>query len=266
MESSDPPGGRGARPPAPRRSARLDVKTVVAEVQKRYDGAADFRARFTQTMTSPAIGRKTNSAGEVMFKKPGRMRWDYEKPDKSSYVTDGGGVLWLYEPDDKQAFKQKLESSQLPAALSFLTGKGKLATEFDIAFAGQDAHGSPGDYLLALSPKAPQAQVKAILFVVDPRTYDVRESVITDAQGNVNDLVFADIRVNARDAGRAVQVHAPRRDARDRYGEARARPSRPGHPLPEPSPRFRWRAREPDRESRSGRSARRRRPGASRRA
>ena len=70
--------------------------------------AADFRARFTQTLTSAAMGRKTSSSGEVMFKKPGRMRWDYEKPDKSSYVTDGG-VLWLYEPDDKQAFKQELE-------------------------------------------------------------------------------------------------------------------------------------------------------------
>ena len=181
-----------APPAAP--GPRLDVKTVVAEVQKRYDGAADFRARFTQTLTSAAMGRKTNSAGEVMFKKPGRMRWDYEKPDKSSYVTDGG-VLWLYEPDDKQAFKQDLKSSQLPAALSFLTGKGKLATEFDITFVGN----KPGaDYVLALSPKTPQAQVKTIQFVVDPRTFDVRESVITDGQGNVNDLTFADIRVNTR--------------------------------------------------------------------
>ena len=186
-----------ASAPAPA-GARLDVRAVVVEVQKRYDGAADFRARFTQTLTSTALGRKTNSAGEVMFKKPGRMRWDYEKPEKSSYITDGGGVLWLHEPDDKQAFKQKLESSQLPAALSFLTGKGKLATEFDIVFAGKSPYGSPGDYLLSLSPKAPQAQIKSILFVVDPRTFDVRESVITDGQGNVNDLVFADIRVNTR--------------------------------------------------------------------
>jgi outer membrane lipoprotein carrier protein len=182
-------------PPPP--GARLDVKAVVAEVQKRYDAAADFRARFTQALTSAALGRKTNSAGEVMFKKPGRMRWDYEKPDKSSYVTDGG-VLWLYEPDDKQAFKQDLKGSQLPAALAFLTGKGKLATEFDISFAGKTSHGGPGDYVLALSPKVPQAQFKAILFIVDPRTFDVRESVITDSQGNVNDLVFADIRVNTR--------------------------------------------------------------------
>jgi outer membrane lipoprotein carrier protein len=183
-------------PPPP--SAKLDVKAVVAEVQKRYDAAGDFRARFTQTLTSPALGRKTSSAGEVTFKKPGRMRWDYEKPDKSSYVTDGGGVLWLYEPEDKQAFKQKLETSQLPAALSFLTGKGKLANEFDITAAGKTSYGVAGDHVLSLSPKTPQAQVKTIVFVVDPRTFDVRESVITDAQGNVNDLVFSDIRVNTK--------------------------------------------------------------------
>ena len=180
-----------ATPPAP--AGHLDAKAVTAEVQKRYDGAADFRARFTQTLTSAALGRKTNSSGEVTFKKPGRMRWDYEKPDKSSYVTDGG-VLWLYEPDDKQAFKQDLKSSQLPAALSFLTGKGKLATEFDIAFAGKTGP----DYVLSLSPKTPQAQVKTILFTVDPRTFDVRESEITDAQGNVNHMSVSVIRVNTR--------------------------------------------------------------------
>ena len=180
--------------PAP---ARLALGVVVGDVQKRYDGAADFRARFSQTLTSAALGRKTISSGEVAFKKPGRMRWDYEKPEKSSYVTDGG-VLWLYEPEDKQAFKQKLETSQLPAALSFLTGKGKLATEFDITFAPKTPYGGAGDHVLSLSPKTPQAQVKTILFVVDPRTFDVRESVITDGQGNVNDLVFADIRVNTR--------------------------------------------------------------------
>jgi outer membrane lipoprotein carrier protein len=186
---------------APAEAGRLDVKGVTAEVQKRYDGAADFKARFSQTLTSAAMGRKTSSSGEVTFKKPGRMRWDYQKPDQNTYVTDGK-VLWLYEPDDKQAFKQELRSSQLPAALAFLTGQGKLNAEFDIAFAtagaGKVAYGVPGDYVLSLSPKTAQPQVKAILFVVDPHTFDVRESVITDAQGNVNDLVFSDIRVNTK--------------------------------------------------------------------
>jgi outer membrane lipoprotein carrier protein len=107
-------------------------------------------------------------------------------------------VLWLYEPEDQQAFKQELKASQLPAALAFLTGKGKLAAEFDITAVAKSAYGTPGDYLLSLSPKVPEPQVKNILFVVDPKTFDVRESVITDGQGNLNDLTFADIKTNTR--------------------------------------------------------------------
>jgi len=77
-----------------------------------------------------------------------------------------------------------------------LTGKGKLAAEFDISAVAKSPYGTPGDYLLALSPKVAESQVKSILFVVDPKTFDVRESIITDGQGNTNDLTFADIKTN----------------------------------------------------------------------
>ena len=178
-------------------TSRLPVDAVVERVQKRYDAANDFRARFTQTLTSTAMGRKTSSAGGVMFKKPGKMRWDYEKPERATYVSDGN-TLWLYEPDDAQAFKQSLSASQLPAALAFLTGKGKLAAEFDITLVDKSPYAAPGDYVLALSPKVAEPQVKSLLFVVDPKTFDVRESVITDGQGNTNDLTFADIKTNTK--------------------------------------------------------------------
>jgi outer membrane lipoprotein carrier protein len=176
-------------------SARLDLTAVVDRVQKRYDGAADFRASFNQTLTNTAFKRRSPSTGEVLLKKPGRMRWNYKTPDPKMYLTDGD-LLWLYEPEDKQAFKQDLKASQLPAALAFLTGKGKLANEFDIAFAKDPAVGGPRDYVLALAPKQAQAQVKSILFVVDPETFFVRETLIVDAQGNTNDLLFSDIRIN----------------------------------------------------------------------
>ena len=175
---------------------RLRVEQVVERIQRRYDGAKDFRARFNQTLTSAAFGRKSSSTGEVLLKKPGRMRWNYAQPEPKTYLSDGN-TLWLYEPDDKQAFKQDLKSSQLPSALAFLTGQGKLATEFDIAFAGDKTpYGTARDYVLSLVPKAPQAQIKTVLFVVDPATFDVRESVVTDQQANVNDLLFSDIRFN----------------------------------------------------------------------
>jgi len=192
------PAGAGAEapPPATAVPARLELRAVIERVQKKYDAAADFKARFGQTLTNQAFGRKTSLGGEVLFKKPGRMRWNYTQPELKSYVADGN-TLWLYEPEDKQAFKQDLKSSQLPAALAFLTGQGSLTAEFDVTMAGQTPYGGAGDYVLALVPKQPQAQVKSILFVVDPTTFNVRESVITDAQGNVNDMLFSDIHVNS---------------------------------------------------------------------
>jgi len=177
-------------------TARLDLATVVDRVQKKYDGAADFRANFNQTLTNSAFKRRTPSTGEVLLKKPGRMRWNYKTPDPKMYLSDGD-LLWLYEPEDKQAFKQDLKSSQLPAALAFLTGKGKLASEFDITFAKDPVVGSARDYVLALVPKQAQAQMKSMLFVVDPETFFVRETMIIDGQGNTNDLLFSDIKINS---------------------------------------------------------------------
>ena len=177
--------------------ARLAVPAVVERVQKKYDGAADFRASFNQTLTNATFKRRSSSTGEVLLKKPGRMRWNYKTPETKTYVSDGD-VLWLYEPEDKQAFKQELKGSQLPAALAFLTGKGKLADEFDIALAKDPPVGTSRDYVLALSPRQPQAQVKSLLFVVDPDSFFVRETFIVDAQGNTNDILFTDVKINVR--------------------------------------------------------------------
>ncbi|HEX3697689.1 MAG TPA: outer membrane lipoprotein chaperone LolA [Polyangia bacterium] len=174
---------------------RLDVKTVVERVQRRYDAAADFHARFTQTLTNPTFNRTSTLTGEVSLKKPGRMRWDYRTPETKMYLADGDR-LWLYEPEDQQAFKQELKSSQLPAALAFLTGKGKLAAEFDISFAEKPAYGSARDYVLRLQPKHAQPQLQTMMFVVDPDSFHVRESILVDGQGNVNDMQFADVKIN----------------------------------------------------------------------
>src|SRR5437667_11374660 len=100
-----PATGAAATPLAA--APRLDVATVAERVQKRYDGAADFRASFNQTLTNTAFKRRTPSTGEVLLKKPGRMRWNYKTPEPKMYLSDGD-LLWLYEPEDKPAFRQDL--------------------------------------------------------------------------------------------------------------------------------------------------------------
>src|SRR4051794_6749346 len=176
---------------------RLPISTVVERMQHNYDEAKDFRARFSQKFTNVAFGRTKVSAGQITFKKPGRMRWDYDAPEAKMFLSTGQ-LLWMYDPEDKQAIKQDLKQSQLPAALSFLLGKGRIADEFEIAPAGEVPYGTPNDYRLALRPKQPQATYKAITFVVDPKSFLVVESVLVNAQGDVNDITFTDLKVNTK--------------------------------------------------------------------
>jgi len=186
-----------ASAPAQAKPARLDLSAVVARVQNRYDQAKDFQARFTQKYSRQVMGRVTVSAGQVHFKKPGRMRWDYDKPEARMFLSNGQ-VLWLYEPEEKQAFKQDLKTSQLPAALAFLMGKGRIADEFEVTWSNDTRLGRPEDYRLSLRPKQPQSTYKSIVFVVDAGDFSVRESVLTDQQGNVNHFAFSDLKMNAK--------------------------------------------------------------------
>jgi outer membrane lipoprotein carrier protein len=188
-----------AATPAPAAPApgRLPLPALIEKMQKNYDQAKDFHAHFSQKYTNVAFNRTKVSSGEVSFKKGGKMRWDYDKPDPQMFVSDGK-TLWLYEPEDKQAFRQSLKESQLPGALAFLLGKGKLTDEFDIALAGEIAYGNKVDYRLSLKPKQPQATYKSIYFIVDAKTFYVTESVLVNAQGDINDITFSDVKVNTK--------------------------------------------------------------------
>ena len=190
--------GGPVRPTASAAGGPVDptVAGVVAKVQSRYDGARDFTASFEQSLTNAATQRASRSAGKVTFKKGGKMRWDYASPEPRMVLADGSR-LWLWEPEDRQAFRQELASSQLPAALAFLTGQGKLTDEFRVSPLAGSPYGKPGQQVLSLEPKKPSAQVQRLVFVVDPASGFVQETVVFDAQGNANDLVFKDIKVNA---------------------------------------------------------------------
>jgi outer membrane lipoprotein carrier protein len=191
-------GASGPATPAAPATAAADrpaLPRVVDNIQKVYERTANLKARFAQTLQS-AMGKR-QASGILRLKKPGKMRWDYEKPEKKLFVTDGA-MLWMYEPEDEQAFRQPLNSSQLPAQVSFLFGKGRLSDEFDITYLDGQKLGQPGDLVLKLVPKKATAQYKHLVFVVDPASFMVKETVLYDQQGGTNHIVFSAIETNLK--------------------------------------------------------------------
>jgi outer membrane lipoprotein-sorting protein len=65
-------------------------------------------------------------SGTAYFRKPGRMRWEYEAPEKKLFVADGKTV-WFYVPADRTVTRAPMkESDDWRTPLALLTGKAKL--------------------------------------------------------------------------------------------------------------------------------------------
>lgn len=176
-------------------AASLTADQVVAEVQQYYVSIEKLDAKFKQTYTNTVFGKKSESHGKLYIEKPGKMRWDYQKPERKHFISDGT-TLWVYEPMSSQAFKQDLKDQVLPVAITFLYGKGDLKADFNAAL-DKGKYGRKGDVVLKLTPRQPSAQYKNLWLVVDPADFHVRESIILEANDNLNHFRYYDIKLNA---------------------------------------------------------------------
>src|SRR6478609_905127 len=135
--------------PAPAGSAQPQAASpeataqTVAKVQAFYDSTTSFVSPFTQEFFVKSHNVRKESTGKVAFSKPGKMAWDYNNPAGNRVVSDGT-TLKVYEAANKQLFEQNIDKSQYPAALSFLTGAGKLTDAFTFVMYDGNAMGFSG--------------------------------------------------------------------------------------------------------------------------
>jgi outer membrane lipoprotein-sorting protein len=170
----------------------LSADQVVARVQDFYKETQQLTAKFRQTYTNQTFGRPTVSDGMVWIKKPGKMRWDYQGRRgtvRKSFISDGS-TLWSVEHDNKQVARMNLENNLLPVAVTFLYGKGNLATDFTAKLDTSGTYGAKTDHVLELKPRKPSAQYKTLYLVVDPKDFRVKQSIVIEASGNSNHFRF----------------------------------------------------------------------------
>jgi outer membrane lipoprotein carrier protein len=190
--------------PPPPAAPGPNVDQAVAGVQAFYDQSSTFQSDFQQKFWVKAYNQEKASRGHVTFAKPGHpsclkpagcMEWVYDDPKDNRVVSDGV-VIKVYEASNKQMYEQPIDKSQYPAALSFLTGTGKLADSFNFEVFSGDQMKFPGGYVLIGTPKQPTPAYSKVLFYVDAATSQVRRVMIIDGQGNRNRFDFTTPKVN----------------------------------------------------------------------
>jgi outer membrane lipoprotein carrier protein len=186
-----------AAPPAPPAACPgvPSVTKALEDVQAFYDKSTTFRSDFQQKFWVKAYSTEKSSRGRVTFSKPGKMDWVYDDPRDNRVVSDGS-IIKVYDAANKQMFEQPIDKSQYPAALSFLTGTGRLDAAFDFELVCGDTMKFPGGYVLVGTPKQATPAYSKVLFYVDTATSQVRRVMVIDGQGNRNRFDFVNPQVN----------------------------------------------------------------------
>ena len=190
------PDAKGAtkKPAGP--DAGLSADEIADRVQAFYDKTKTFKAGFKQRYVVKAYDKTKDSAGSVIFEKPGKMSWRYTS--NGNRVVSDGNVIKIYEKENKQMYQQPLAKTQYPAALSFLTGQGKLKQNFKFGLQNSKQMKFETGYVLEGLPLQPTAAYERVFFYVDAATYQVRRVLIVDAQGNRNRFDFLTSEVNIK--------------------------------------------------------------------
>lgn len=182
------PGLKAAPEPA--------VEDVVAQVQARYDRAGGFKAYFRQEARLKGAAQSDTAEGWVYFKRPLRMRWQYEKPpeQKKEVISDGSQV-YMYIPQDGVAMVYPLNRVlRNDLVLRFFSGIAQVREDFHLVWARPPRPGQM--YLIRFTPKKPQAELTQLTLTIHPETHQVERLEFTNALGEETAFLFTRVQLD----------------------------------------------------------------------
>ena len=164
-------------------------------LQRRYDLVVDSSRDFTHTYEGGMLRTRLVERGTVLFKRPGRMRWDYREPERKLFLSDGE-LLYSYLPEDHQVIIGRLpnqDEATTPAL--FLAGVGNFVDDFTAAFdVVQDP--PPNSYVLRLTPTRSERDFQFLTLVLDARTLAIVRLISYDLQGGRSIFFFSNLQEN----------------------------------------------------------------------
>ncbi|MEO8359137.1 MAG: outer membrane lipoprotein carrier protein LolA [Vicinamibacteria bacterium] len=180
-----------AQPPSAKPEAgALDPQATLAAFDARSRSVRDFTGTFTQTYRSSALGRAIVESGTVKVKRPSRMLFEYQKPEKKLFVADGDSY-YFYVPRDKQVMVQNQKGDR--RATARILAEGHLLEHFNCT--GEEADPLGRKFLLVPKDEEKDANVTSIAIVLDA-SLKLLALEIHNAEGSSSRMVFSAFKEN----------------------------------------------------------------------
>jgi outer membrane lipoprotein carrier protein len=175
-----------------------DLKRLVSLFELRYKSAHTLQATFLENYTEN--GRFVRSeAGTAFFRRPGKMRWEYQSPEKNLFLIDGK-MAWFYVPADHTATRVPAkESSDWRTPLALLAGEMKVSRICaQVQAAPGEAPENPANAVLLCQLRGAQSKAQESNSSKDTRgVEEPSEAVFFEVVRNSGELV----RVLVRNSG-----------------------------------------------------------------
>jgi outer membrane lipoprotein carrier protein len=152
--------------------ATTETSALTSRMEAKYRSARTLQATFLERYSEN--GRLLRSeSGTAYFRRPGKMRWEYEAPEKDLFLVDGK-TAWFYVPADHTVTRAPAkQSTDFRTPMALLAGEMKVSrvcARVEIATA-----------------EKPQTQGDTVLYCA------LRGTEAPDAAGHNQDAVFFEV-------------------------------------------------------------------------
>lgn len=162
------------------------------EIAHNFSKILSIKAGFEQKSLLLGLNQSADSKGSLVFKKPGKMDWEYLEPEEQRFVTDSK-LVWFYQNSLNQvtiAPFQESFSSDLP--VSFLMGISELDTSFKVIKSCLTKNG----WVFELEPKLPDQTLSKFMLLWDKNEKTPRAVKMTDIGGNETEIILKDVQTD----------------------------------------------------------------------
>jgi len=177
-------------------STRAGQDQLLKRFESNYSSAQTLQATFLERyLENGEVVRA--EAGDAYFLRPGKMRWDYQQPEKNTFLVDGKYV-WFYSPADHTATRMPAKQSEdWRTPLAFLTTHMKLSRLCsEVAAAHDEMPARMGDSVYRCTLRNPEsASTRSVLFELSAEG-ELRRIVIPQEGGITMEFSFAGWRWN----------------------------------------------------------------------
>jgi outer membrane lipoprotein carrier protein len=149
------------------------------------------RASFTQQVLDKNGNVVQSASGKLSFSRPGKFRWEYQKPYEQLIVGDGK-KLWVYDTELAQVTVKKLEGALGSSPAALLAGSNDIEQYYNLNAKGV----SRGLDWLEAYPKESDSMFQKVRMGFKGNTLDTME--LYDQLGQITVIRFSHIERNPK--------------------------------------------------------------------